>query len=98
MFRAVLSVNVAQIHAFYSCNVYTSRLALINPPNCLIIYCNCFNIVRYLLIRQPPRQLRGALLARLICYLPYIFLAQRWCIGSCDLDPLRGLGVSVVGF
>ena len=75
MFRAVLSVNVAQIHAFYSCNVYTSRRALINPPNCLIIYCNCFNIVRSLLIRQPLDQLWDALFPRLIRYLPYIFLA-----------------------
>ena len=75
MFRAVLSVNVAQIHAFYSCNVYTSRLALINQPNCLIIYCNCFNIVRSLLIRQPLDQLRDTLLPRPVCYLFNVFLA-----------------------
>lgn len=52
----------------------------------------------YLLIRQPLNQLRYALFSCLICYLPYILLAQRWCIGSGDLYTLRGFCVAVVGF
>ena len=34
-----------------------------------------FDEIHYLLIRQPPDQLRNTLFPRLICYLPYILLA-----------------------